>query len=100
MSDGEHAQLRDWFWRSVDGMDLERRAKLLAFACGTGRLPAAGFSALSPKFTVAVHRSEEEAHLPSAHTCINQLCLPAYASYETLDRQLRIAIEWDGFGFL
>ena len=48
MSDGEHAQLRDWFWRSVDGMDLERRAKLLAFACGTGRLPAAGFSALSP----------------------------------------------------
>ena len=46
MSDGEHAQLRDWFWRSVDGMDLERRAKLLALACGTGRLPAAGFSAL------------------------------------------------------
>ena len=100
MSEGEHERLRGWFWACVGAMDLECRAKLLAFACGTGRLPAAGFSALSPKFTVAVHRSEEETHLPSAHTCINQLCLPAYASYETLDRQLRIAIEWDGFGFL
>lgn len=62
---------------------MEQHAKVLAFACGSARLPAAGFTAMQPPFTVTVHEGEPTNHLPSAHTCMNNLCFPLYESKES-----------------
>ena len=45
----EHAQLLEWFWEVVGGMEVEDQAKVLAFACGNCRVPAAGFAALQAR---------------------------------------------------
>ena len=71
-----HVHLRERFWECVEGLSLEERAKLLSFACGSGRLPATGFAALKPEFNVMVECTPAD-NLPSAHTCANQLCMPA-----------------------
>ena len=74
---------------------------MLSFACGTGRLPAEGFRALTPPFRLDFARGEPPENLPCAHTCFNQLCLPAYQTEEDLRRKLALAINYaaDGFGF-
>ena len=66
------------------------------------RLPAGGFAALNPKFSVEVNPSESPEHHPTAHTCFNQLCLPGtYASKEELKKKLKVSIrEGKGFGFI
>ena len=69
---------------------------------GTGRLPAGGFAALQPKFSIQVNPSESAVHHPTAHTCFNQLCLPGtYKSKEDLEHKLKVSIrEGKGFGFV
>jgi E3 ubiquitin-protein ligase HUWE1 len=50
----------------------------------------------------SIHRSHSDASmLPTAHTCFNQLDLPAYSSHEELRKKLLIAISEgsEGFGF-
>ena len=98
---GRHAALRGWWWEVLEhDLDLEQQAKLLAYACGSSRLPAGGFGALRPKFNVTVS-AEPTENLPSAHTCANQLQLPPYSSREQLRERLLKALELDaGFGFL
>jgi E3 ubiquitin-protein ligase HUWE1 len=97
----EMVVLAEWFWEVLEeDMDLEQRAKLLAFTCGSSRLPAGGFAALHPHFNVEV-TAESVEHLPSAHTCFNQLTVPRYSSREQLSRLLLKALELDaGFGFI
>jgi len=95
------SDMAGWFWELVEGMDTAKRAKLLAFACGTGRLPADGFRALKPPFRLDIAENEPPSHLPSAHTCFNQLCLPAYPSKEHMAAKLDEAIaNATGFGFV
>lgn len=95
--DPAHAELAAWFWDVVAELGEEGRAKLLSFACGSSRLPAEGFAGLRPPFNVQVEG--EASQLPSAHTCFNQLCLPAYTSKEALEGKLKVAIENnEGFG--
>eukprot|EP00038_Savillea_parva_P000639 m.97467 g.97467 ORF g.97467 m.97467 type:complete len:935 (-) comp10217_c0_seq1:217-3021(-) len=98
----EHATLAEWFWDVVESMSNEERAMLLSFACGAGRLPAGGFAALQPPFSVEVNMHESADHHPSAHTCFNQLCLPGtYGSREELRKKLGVSIrEGKGFGFV
>ena len=67
-----------WFWRAVDAMDNEMRARLLQFATGTSRVPVTGFGdlkgSLGPKkFTIEVVALNSPELLPKAHTCV--LCL-------------------------
>jgi E3 ubiquitin-protein ligase HUWE1 len=50
----EYLALRDAFFSVLGRLDVEQRAKVLSFACGSGRLPAAGFKALTPPFNVEV----------------------------------------------
>jgi hypothetical protein len=86
---------------NIQEMDTANRAKLLAFTCGSGRLPAQGFAGLVPPFNIEVNRAESTENLPSAHTCFNQLCLPNYQEKEQLRSKLLLAINSDaGFGFL
>jgi E3 ubiquitin-protein ligase HUWE1 len=50
----------------------------------------------------SIHRVHgETAMLPTAHTCFNQLDLPAYKSREELHEKLTMAIKEgsEGFGF-
>jgi E3 ubiquitin-protein ligase HUWE1 len=50
----------------------------------------------------SIHRAHgDNSLLPTAHTCFNQLDLPAYSSLEELRKKLLIAINEgsEGFGF-
>ena len=46
-----------------------------------------------------IHRAYGEDRLPAAHTCFNQLDLPAYESYEKLRSQLLLAMKEGAEGF-
>ncbi|KAF5740134.1 E3 ubiquitin-protein ligase UPL1 -like protein [Tripterygium wilfordii] len=94
-----------WFWEEVQGFSKEDKARLLQFVTGTSKVPLEGFSALqgisgSQKFQI--HKAYvSHDHLPSAHTCFNQLDLPEYPSKEFLEEKLLVAIHEanEGFGF-
>ncbi|UYV80320.1 HUWE1 [Cordylochernes scorpioides] len=94
-----------WFWRALRSFDQADRAKFLQFVTGTSKVPLQGFSALEgmngiQKFQI--HRDDRSTdRLPSAHTCFNQLDLPAYETYDKLRSMLLKAIHEcsEGFGF-
>ncbi|KAL9315852.1 hypothetical protein ACSQ67_016853 [Phaseolus vulgaris] len=94
-----------WFWEVVQGLSKEDKARLLQFVTGTSKVPLEGFSALqgisgSQKFQI--HKAYgSSSHLPSAHTCFNQLDLPEYPSKQHLEERLLLAIHEgnEGFGF-
>ncbi|KAL0267717.1 UNVERIFIED_CONTAM: hypothetical protein PYX00_009908 [Menopon gallinae] len=94
-----------WFWRALREMDSQDQAKFLQFVTGTSKVPLQGFAALEgmngiQKFQI--HRDDRSTdRLPSAHTCFNQLDLPAYETYTKLKNNLLKAIHEcsEGFGF-
>ncbi|OQV13389.1 E3 ubiquitin-protein ligase HUWE1 [Hypsibius exemplaris] len=94
-----------WFWRAIRSFDQADRAKFLQFVTGTSKVPLQGFAALegmsgAQKFQI--HRDDRSTdRLPSAHTCFNQLDLPAYETYDKLRTMLSTAIHEcsEGFGF-
>ena len=93
-----------WWWRAVRSFDQTEKAKLLQFITGTSKVPLEGFAHLqgiqgTQRFNI--HKAFDSERLPAAHTCFNQLDLPAYDSYERLRSQLLIAMNEgsEGFGF-
>ncbi|KAL3226529.1 hypothetical protein MRX96_004418 [Rhipicephalus microplus] len=94
-----------WFWRALRSMDQADRAKFLQFVTGTSKVPLQGFAALEGMNGVQrfqIHRDDRSTdRLPSAHTCFNQLDLPAYETYDKLRTMLLKAIQecTEGFGF-
>ncbi|TYJ35371.1 hypothetical protein E1A91_A05G232600v1 [Gossypium mustelinum] len=94
-----------WFWEVVQGFSKEDKARLLQFVTGTSKVPLEGFSALqgiSGSHKFQIHKAYGSPdHLPSAHTCFNQLDLPEYPSKEHLEERLLLAIHEanEGFGF-
>lgn len=91
-----------WFWQFVrDGLDNEKRARLLQFVTGTCRVPVGGFAELMgsngpQKF--CIEKVGKQNWLPRSHTCFNRLDLPPYKSYEQLADKLSFAIaETEGF---
>lgn len=94
-----------WFWRALRSFDQADRANFLQFVTGTSKVPLQGFGALegmngTQKFQI--HRDDRSTdRLPSAHTCFNQLDLPAYETYDKLRSMLLKAIHEcsEGFGF-
>jgi len=97
--DKEKSQEIEWFWEVLQDMSSEQRCQLLHFATGSSRLPPSGFEGMSPKFTVTLIKGEV-GNCPTAHTCGNQLELPAYSSKKELQEKLLLAIRCEGFGFL
>ena len=90
-----------WFWKVVESMDNEKRARLLQFVTGTSRIPVNGFKDLMGsdgprKFTI--EKIPDPQRLPKSHTCFNRIDLPAYESYEDLERKLLLAID-ESIGF-
>jgi len=94
-----------WFWRALRSFDQADRAKFLQFVTGTSKVPLQGFAALEGMNGVQkfqIHRDDRSTdRLPSAHTCFNQLDLPAYETYDKLRTYLLKAIHEcsEGFGF-
>ncbi|PPS03508.1 hypothetical protein GOBAR_AA17142 [Gossypium barbadense] len=80
-----------WFWEVVQGFSKEDKARLLQFVTGTSKVLIS--------FRYTAYGSPD--HLPSAHTCFNQLDLPEYPSKEHLEERLLLAIHEanEGFGF-
>ncbi|OIW21958.1 hypothetical protein TanjilG_17727 [Lupinus angustifolius] len=92
-----------WFWEVVQGLSKEDKARLLQFVTGTSKVPLEGFSALqgilgSQKFQIHKAYGSPD-HLPSAHTCFNQLDLPEYPSKQHLEERLLLAIHEASEGF-
>lgn len=93
-----------WFWRALRSFDQKDRAQFLQFVTGTSKVPLQGFAYLEgmngyQKFQI--HRDDRSTdRLPVAHTCFNQLDLPAYETYDKLKRMLLLAINEcsEGFG--
>ena len=89
--------------RALKSFDKEDLAKFLQFVTGTSKVPLAGFSKLEgmngpQKFQI--HRDDRDtSRLPCAHTCFNQLDLPAYENYEKLRTMLLMAIRECSTGF-
>lgn len=92
-----------WFWRALKSFDKEDQAKFLQFVTGTSKVPLQGFSKLEgmngpQKFQI--HRDDRDtSRLPCAHTCFNQLDLPAYENFEKLRTMLLMAIRECSTGF-
>merc|ERR1712142_1129545 len=93
-----------WFWRALRSFDRAQRAKFLQFVTGTSKVPLQGFANLEGMNGIQrfqIHRDERSTdRLPSAHTCFNQLDLPAYETYDKLRAMLIMAISEcsEGFG--
>ncbi|VDI57331.1 E3 ubiquitin-protein ligase HUWE1 [Mytilus galloprovincialis] len=93
-----------WFWRALRSFDQADRAQFLQFVTGTSKVPLQGFGFLEgmngyQKFQI--HRDDRSTdRLPVAHTCFNQLDLPAYETYDKLRKMLLLAINEcsEGFG--
>ncbi|KAF6040586.1 HUWE1 [Bugula neritina] len=93
-----------WFWRALRSFDQGERAKFLQFVTGTSKVPLQGFAYLegmngTQKFQI--HRDDRSTdRLPCAHTCFNQLDLPAYETYDKLKKMLLLVINEcsEGFG--
>jgi len=94
-----------WFWRALRSFDQTDKAKFMQFVTGSSKVPLQGFTALEgmngpQKFQI--HRDDRSTdRLPSAHTCFNQLDLPAYETYDKLRKYLLKAVQEcsEGFGF-
>ncbi|KAG0455259.1 hypothetical protein HPP92_024551 [Vanilla planifolia] len=73
-----------WFWDVLQVFSKEDKARFLQFVTGTSKVPLEGFSALqgiSGAQRFQIHKAYGSPnHLPSAHTCFNQLDLPEYPS--------------------
>eukprot|EP01135_Chromosphaera_perkinsii_P011011 Nk52_evm45s2309 gene=Nk52_evmTU45s2309 len=91
-----------WFWKVIESLDNEMRARLIQFATGTSRIPMNGFRELHgsngpQKFTIELWG--EPNQLPRAHTCFNRIDLPSYPSYEVMREKIIFALEnTEGFG--
>lgn len=94
-----------WLWEFLGGLDQDNIAAFLQFVTGTSRVPLGGFKYLmgmrGPQ-RISIHRTFGSERLPTAHTCFNQLDLPAYSSKEQLQQKMMQAIQEgkEGFGFI
>lgn len=109
-------QVITWFWRCMEQMQNEQKARFLQFATGTSRIPVNGFKDLQGsdgprKFTIeklvvsgdkegkSSANEEGKMPLPKSHTCFNRIDLPDYTTYEELNKKILMAVEETvGFG--
>ncbi|XP_026726187.1 E3 ubiquitin-protein ligase UBR5 isoform X6 [Trichoplusia ni] len=92
------ARFKRWLWAIVDKMTHLERQDLVYFWTGSPALPASeeGFQPM-PSVTI---RPADDAHLPTANTCISRLYIPLYSSRHVLKHKLLLAIKAKNFGFV
>lgn len=74
----------------MESFSNEERRKIIQFTWGRSRLPPKG-KGWDSSFQISKRNSNE---LPSAATCSFCLFLPEYSNYETLEKNLRIIINY------
>ena len=84
-----------WLWQALENFDQESLSKFLGFVTGCPFLPVDG---LSPPLLITLTAGSDTI-LPKAHTCFNQLVIPAYSSFEILSERLEYALENVELGF-
>ncbi|XP_043222721.1 probable E3 ubiquitin-protein ligase HECTD2 isoform X1 [Amphibalanus amphitrite] len=83
-------------WATLEEFSTEDKKRFLLFVTGSDRVPVGGMGEMT--FKVSLYPNKEEM-LPLAHTCFNQLVLPAYRDRATLKQKLSVAIcNAEGFG--
>ncbi|AFZ80372.1 ubiquitin-protein ligase 1, putative [Theileria equi strain WA] len=101
----ENSEQIVWFWEILEELDQNHLAAFLQFVTGTSRVPIGGFKNLmgmrGPQ-RISIHKTFGDNRLPTAHTCFNQLDLPAYPDKHMLKSKLLQAIleGKEGFGFI
>jgi E3 ubiquitin-protein ligase HUWE1 len=91
-----------WFWKVVRSLSQQDLCRLLQFTTGSSRVPPDGFQSLrgaGNNIQLFSIQFESSTRLPSAHTCFNQLILPAYPSEKLLEEMLLTAINEGSAGF-
>jgi hypothetical protein len=86
-----------WFWRVLNSFSKQQQLDILLFVTARRTVPPGGFANLDPLFQVA-RGTSDQASLPSAHTCSNQLELPTYSSEEQLRERLVKVLEIGAIG--
>ncbi|XP_044752448.1 E3 ubiquitin-protein ligase UBR5 isoform X9 [Coccinella septempunctata] len=91
-------KFKRWLWSIVEKMSHLERQDLVYFWTGSPALPASedGFQPM-PSVTI---RPADDAHLPTANTCISRLYIPLYSSRTVLRQKLLLAIKTKNFGFV
>jgi len=91
-------RFKRWLWAIVERMGTHERQDLLYFWTGSPALPASedGFQPM-PSVTI---RPADDAHLPTANTCISRLYVPLYSSKAILRSKIMLAIQTRSFGFV
>lgn len=73
-------------------MTVDQQRRLLFFWTSVEYLPFDGFSGLGSKLYIL--RSENSCdHLPTSATCFYQLSLPAYTSFNMMQRRLKTIVQ-------
>ena len=79
-----------YFWQVMDKLDATERRTVLKYITGTSQYP---LDTYDPPFTLTNAEGEPNTALPRAHTCFNQIVLPAYQSPKILREKLLYAID-------
>eukprot|EP00769_Ergobibamus_cyprinoides_P000861 gnl/Ergobibamus_cyprinoides/187.p1 GENE.gnl/Ergobibamus_cyprinoides/187~~gnl/Ergobibamus_cyprinoides/187.p1 ORF type:complete len:333 (+),score=32.23 gnl/Ergobibamus_cyprinoides/187:406-1404(+) len=91
------------FWSIVEEATSAERRAILRFVTGLARPPLTGFASLPGASGVQrfqIRRAwTSESHHPVAHTCLNALDVPMYASREQFKQKLFGAIGYASSGF-
>ena len=92
-----------WFWRALESLDTQDRARFLTCVTGTSKVPLGGFKALRgqrgpQRFTLERGHGSPDA-LPQSHTCFNSLELTPASSFEATRDKLLLAIREGSEGF-
>ena len=87
-----------YLWEILLDFNEEEKKKFLSFVTGCDRAPIDGLSALP--ITISNGGSDLN-HLPTAHTCFNNLILPDYKDKEKMKKAILTAINYsEGFGLI
>ena len=87
-----------YFWEILFDFNEEEKKKFLSFVTGCDRAPIDGLGALP--ITIS-NGGTDLSHLPSAHTCFNNLILPDYKDKEKMKKAILTAINYsEGFGLI
>ncbi|XP_025109436.1 probable E3 ubiquitin-protein ligase HERC4 isoform X2 [Pomacea canaliculata] len=86
------------FWEVFYDLSIQNKKKFLLFLTGSDRIPVLGMKYVK---IVIQPTGGGENFLPVAHTCFNLLDLPKYASRQSLEEKLLLAIQHtEGFGIV
>jgi len=94
-----------WFWDVLENeLNNEQKQRLLQYVTGTSRVPNGGFARLSSQLGASrpftIYKSPRDDYAsPRAHTCFNQLDLPAYHSREELLEAIKFVCSGENSGF-